>query len=369
VSPPAEIPDPKSDSDLTPIRRLLIVRLSSMGDVIHTLPAAFALRDALPEAYIGWLVEERWAELLCAASEPRSGSRSPRRPLADKVHVVDTKTWRKNPLSMQTGVRVAAFISDLRAGNYEVAIDFQGAVRSAFLARCSGAPAIYGFRQPRENVASMLYTRQVLARGQHVVQQNLSLAEEVLSKSLTLGPVQFPRNSAADNKCKVWLQQESVHDFVLLNPGAGWGAKQWPAERYGQVARLLAEDGVSSVINFGPGEERLAESVVAGSQSSATAASFSLAELISLTRRAKLFIGGDTGPMHLSAALGVPVVALFGPTDPTRNGPFGTKSITLRHLSSRTSLSHQSAADPGLQEITVNEVVSAARELLRQCCG
>jgi heptosyltransferase I len=368
VSTPADISRPFNPAAST-IRRLLIVRLSSMGDIIHTLPAASALRAALPDATIGWVVEERWAELLCAASEPRSGPRSPRRPEVDKVHIVDTKAWRSQPCSMQTWERVAAFISDLRAGRYEVTVDFQGAARSAFLARCSGAPTIYGFRQPRENVASMFYTRQILVAAQHIVQQNFTLAEAVLSKSLVLGPVQLPCDDAAERKYEAWRQRESVHDFVLLNPGAGWGAKQWPSERYGLVARLLSEDGFQCFINFGPGEEQLADAVVASSQGSAKAVSFSLAELISFTRRAKLFIGGDTGPMHLAAALAVPVVALFGPTDPARNGPFGTKSVVLRHISSRTSLSRQSAPDPGLQEITVHEVVTAARQLLRQCCG
>jgi len=340
-----------------------------MGDIIHALPAASALSAALPEATIGWIVEERWVELLCAASEPRSGPRSPRRPLVDKVHAVDTKTWRKNLLSMQTWERTGAMLSDLRAGHYEVAVDFQGAVRSAFLARCSAAPTIYGFRQPRENVASMFYTRRVLAEHEHVVQQDLSLAEDVLNKSVVSGPVKFPYDDAAETRCEAWLQRESVRDFILLNPGAGWGAKQWPSDRYGQVAQLLAEDGFQSVMNVGPGEEKLAEAAVASSQGFAKAASFSLPELISLTRRAKLFIGGDTGPMHLAAALRVPVVALFGPTNPARNGPFDTKSIVLRHVSSRTSLSHRIAPDPGLQEIAVGEVVAAARQLMRQRCG
>ena len=348
------------------VERLLIVRLGSMGDIIHALPPVRALRAALPDAIIGWIVEERWAELLCASSEPRTGVRSPRRPLVDKLYVVDTKAWRRQAWSMQTWERVAAFTSDLRAGQYEVAIDPQGGVRSAILARCSGAPMIYGFRQPRENVASMFYTRQVIARGEHVIQQNLSLAEEVVNNSLALLPVQFPCDESAEGKCEAWLRNESVHDFILLNPGAGWGAKQWPPEHYGEVARSLAGDGLQSVINFGPGEEKLANAVVVYSQGSAKAGSFSLAELISLTRRAKLFIGGDTGPMHLSAALGGPVVALFGPTNPARNGPYGTKSIVLRHISSRTSLSHRNVPDPGLQQITVDAVVTAARQLLGQ---
>jgi heptosyltransferase I len=353
----------KNSSVATDVR-LLIVRLGSMGDIIHTLPAAFALRSAFPEAMMGWIVEERWAELLCAWSEPRSGARSPRRPLVDKLHVVDTKTWRRNLLSTQTWERAAAALSDLRAARYEVALDFQGALRSALLARCSGAPTIYGFRQPRETLASMFYTRQVIAEGKHVVQQNLSLAEEMVGRSLAISRVQFPCDEAADKRCTEWSRHESADDFILLNPGAGWGAKQWPAERYGWVARALAQNGMKSLINFGPGEEKLAEAVEAASDGAARPVNLSLSELIPLTRRAKLFIGGDTGPMHLAAALGVPVVAIFGPTNPARNGPFGTKSITLRSASSATSHSRRATPDAGLLEIGVDEVVAAARKLL-----
>jgi heptosyltransferase-1 len=351
------------------IGQLLIVRLGSMGDIIHTLPAAFALRAAFPGASIGWVVEERWAELLGASAEPRSGPRSPRRPLVDKLHVVDTRLWRKNLLSTQTWERVGAVLSDLRAPRYEVAVDFQGAVRSAFLARCSGAPVIYGFRQPRENVASMLYTRQVIAQGSHIVEQNLSLAEAMVGHSLETPTVQFPCDQAAEKHCVWWLQRESVDDFLLINPGAGWGAKQWPPERYGQVAKRLAQDGLKALINVGPGEEKLGEGVMAASAGSAKAVSWPLAELIALTRGARLFIGGDTGPMHLAAALGVPVVAIFGPTNPARNGPFGTRSIVLRSPASATSHARRTAPDPGLLEIDVDEVVAAAQKLLGRCRG
>src|SRR5579864_6454230 len=146
-------------------QRLLIVRLGSMGDIIHTLPAATALRRAFPDATLGWIVEECWAELLCTLPEPRSGPRSPRRPLVDRVHTVNTKAWRRSLLSTQTWEQIAAGLSELRAQRYEIAVDFQGAFRSAVLARWSGAPVIYGAAQPRENVASMFYTRQVIVRG------------------------------------------------------------------------------------------------------------------------------------------------------------------------------------------------------------
>jgi len=348
-------------------RRLLIVRLGSMGDIIHTLPAVTALRQAFPEATLGWIVEENWAELLCTLPEPRSGQRSPRRPLIDRVHTVNTKVWRRSLLSTQTWEQIAAGLSELRAQRYEVAVDFQGAVRSALLARWSGAPAVYGAAQPRENVASMFYTRQVIARGSHIVEQNLSLAEAVARRQLEIPKIEFPYDAAVEKKCDDRLRD--IGNFALLNPGAGWGAKRWPAERYGDVARRLAQDGVKSLINFGPGEETLMQAVESASEGTAKGIACSLTELIALTRRARLFIGGDTGPMHLAAALGIPVVTIFGPTNPARNGPFGTRNIVLRSSASPTTHTRRSQPDPGMLEISCDEVVAAARTLLRNDRG
>jgi len=351
------------------IGRVLIVRLGSMGDVIHTLPAVTALRQVFPEATLGWVIEERWAELLCTLPTPRSGPRSPQRPLVERIHTVNTKQWRSALLSNQTWERIAAGLSELRAPRYEVAVDFQGAVRSALLARWSGAPVIYGVAQPRENVASMLYTRQVIARGAHVVEQNVSLAEAVVRRPLNIPLVEFPHDEAAEQECDRRLKDQDIGNFVLLNPGAGWGAKQWPAERYGYVARRLAEDGLKSLINFGPGEQDLVRAVEAASGGAAEGIAWSLTQLIALTRRARLFIGGDTGPMHLAAALGVPVVAIFGPTNPARNGPFGTRSIVLRSPSSPTTHARRAQPDEGLLEISSEQVVAAAQQLLRSCHG
>jgi heptosyltransferase-1 len=356
----------KTSVSSTP-RRLLVVRLGSMGDIIHTLPAVTAIRRAFPEASIGWIVEERWAELLCTLPEPRSGPRSPRRPLVDRIHTVNTKTWRRSLFSTQTWEQIAAGLSELRAQRYEVAVDFQGAARSALLTRWSGAPTVYGFAQPRENVASMLYSRQVIARGSHIVEQNLSLAEAVASRPLEVSKIEFPCDDAIEKQYEARLQESG--DFALVNPGAGWGAKRWPAERYGEVARRLAEDGLKSLINFGPGEEPLMKAVESASEGAAKGIACSLTELIALTRHARIFIGGDTGPMHLASALGVPVVAIFGPTNPARNGPFGTRSIVLRSRISPTTHSRRAQPDPGMMEISADEVVAAARELLGSVHG
>jgi heptosyltransferase I len=347
-----------------PPERLLIVRLGSMGDIIHALPAASALRKAFPNAQIGWVVEERWAELLCAVSYSRSGARSAQRPLADRLHLVNTKAWRKTLSSGQTWHAIAVALSDLRGPQYQVAVDFQGAIRSALIARWSGASTIYGAAQPRENVASMFYTRRVITRGAHVVEQARSLAEAVAQRGLEPVPAELPHDPVAEQKCDALLRQLGVADFVLMNPGAGWGAKQWPAERYGEVAQGLARDGLHSLINFGPGEEPLAKDAEAASHGAARPISCSIGELIAFARRARLFIGGDTGPMHLAAALGIPVVAIFGPTDPARNGPYGTRSVVLRSPVSETSHARRAEADPGLLNITSDHAVAAARKLL-----
>ncbi len=176
--------------------------------------------------------------------------------------------------------------------------------------------------------------------------------------------VEFPVDSDAEHKAAGLTA--NLGDFAILNPGAGWGAKQWPIARYGIVARELAQDGIRSLVNYGPGEEELASGVEAASEGAAQKVSCSITELISITRRASLFIGGDTGPMHLAAALKIPVVAIFGPTNPVRNGPFGTRSIVLRSAISMTDHSRHQAPEQGLLEITPEEVVAAARKLLRE---
>jgi heptosyltransferase-1 len=339
-----------------------------MGDVIHALPAVAVLRQALPETKIGWAVEERWSELLCARGYPLDGPISEQKPLADRVHYVRTKQWRKNLLTASTWRDLRDCLREIRQARYNSAIDFQGAIRSAVIARCSRAQQILGFTTPREAPAAWLYNRKVQFHGAHVIEQNIALAAEAIE--VKLSPLQeipaaiLPRDPAAEAWCDRYFQDNQVSKLVLLNPGAGWGAKQWPADRYGTIARELATNGYTVRVNYGPGEEDLANAVEASSERSARPVQCSLGELIALTRRASLFIGGDTGPLHLASALKVPVVALFGPTDPTRNGPFGSRNIVLRKPESVTSYTRRAQPDPGLLRITTEEVLAAARNLL-----
>jgi heptosyltransferase I len=352
---------PESGSN---IERLLIVRLSAMGDVIHTLPAAQALRAKFPEAMIGWVVEERWAELLCAPGTPLRGPRSAQRPLVDWVHPVNLTGWRKSLLTFSTLQQIAKVWNDVRSARYDVAVDLQGAIRSAVLARWSGARVVYGAAEPRESPASLWYTRRAAARGTHVVEQTLAIAEAVAKSKLQMPRAELPLDPLTEESISQDLAQHGVGEYAILNPGAGWGAKRWPAQRYGEVARQLAKDGLRCLVNFGPGEEELFQEVNAASGGVVRPTKASITGLIALTRRARLFIGGDTGPMHLAAALQVPVVAIFGPTDPARNGPYGTRSIVLRNPASTTSHARVAKPDEGMLEIGVDAVVDAARTLL-----
>jgi heptosyltransferase-1 len=350
---------------------ILIFRLGAMGDVLHAMPAVAGLREALPQAHLGWAIERRWAEFLLAGDggHATAGGRA----LVDSVHVVDTMSWRRHPLRSSTLHEVRRALRRMRGQKYQIAVDVQGAMKSAVVAKLSGAGLIYGFSHPRERLATMFYSQKTETRGSHIVELNMELCSVVIgsyptrvTKGLDLGPRSFelPRSPQADRWCNRILDEMSLGTFAILNPGSGWGAKCWPMERFAEVARRLREAGLLSIANYGPGEQQLADTVARLSGGAAQPLFCSITELIALTRRAALFIGGDTGPLHLAAALKVPVVALFGPTDPARNGPYGTRSVILRNLNSVTSYSHVPEPDPGLQSITVDEVIRAASQLL-----
>lgn len=340
--------------------KILIVRLGAMGDILHALPAVTGIRAALPDATIGWLVEKRWLDLLAAAGK---------KPVVDIIHAVNTRRWRSAFLHRTIRREIRAAREGVRSVHYDIALDFQGAIKSAWFAQLSGASVTAGFIDPREPAARFFYAQKFSRSGAHVIQQNHALAAQALApylegKKLELLPPQLPRGPAAEHWAETELQTLGIASFVIVNPGAGWGAKRWPVERFGQLAQALSRHNLKTLVNAAPGEEPLAQAVIDASRGNAYVTSCTIAQLIALIRRARLFIGGDTGPLHLAAALGIPVVGLFGPTDPARTGPFGTRAIALRHPESKTTFSHHKNPDEGLLQITVDEVVSAARHLL-----
>jgi heptosyltransferase-1 len=344
--------------------RLLVVRLGAMGDILHALPAVTALRQAHPRWVIDWVVEPGWMALLSA----RNGGgvpadRDPTQPLVDRVYCAAAKAWGREPLNPRTTHQISILRKDLRAGEYEAVLDLQGAVRSALIARVSGARRRIGESNPREWFARWLFTDRIDTRGAHVIEQDVELASAVAGDALT--PVQplLPVDHAAEAWCNA-LTAGSSKPMALLNPGAGWGAKRWPVERYAAVAFALAGRGFSVLVNAGPSEEAMAEEIRTQSAGAAIPVTCSVAQLIALTRRVALMVAGDTGPLHLACALGRPVVGIYGPTDPARNGPFGTRFKVLRSPYSLRNHARREAPESGLLTIQPEDVLAAIDEVL-----
>jgi heptosyltransferase-1 len=282
--------------------RVLIVRLGSLGDIVHGLPVAAALRAAWPRAHLAWLAERPYAHLLALV------------PAVDEAILLEGGT----PRAWLQAIRA------VRRQRYEVALDLQGLLKSAVLARASGAARVVGFAPEhlRERAAAPFYTETVdPGPGGHVVFKNLAILRAL---GVDDPPLDFPIRETASTALAEVRRRLGSTPFVLVNPGAAWPNKRWPPDRFGAVATYLGErHGLSSIVLWGPGEAALAEAVAESARGFAhVAPPTSLADLVALARAATLMISGDTGPYHLAAAVGTPTVGLFGPTDPHRNGPW-----------------------------------------------
>lgn len=329
-----------------------------MGDILHSMPAVTALRQAHPDWFIGWAIEPQWSGLFCAGNcEPRT----PGMPLVDRLHVIPAKRWAKAPLLPATWRAMSRARQELRESGYDVAVDMQGAVRSAIFARWARTGRVIGEAVPREFAAKWLFDERVLTRGVHVIEQSLEVANAIAGDNLPMTLPLLPCDSSPEAEAGKLPQP-----YALLSPGAGWGAKRWPPDRYGAVARRLADSGLHVVINSGPAEEHLAREIVESSDGAARPIVLDLKGLIAVTRRAALVIAGDTGPLHLACALDRPVVGIFGPTDPARNGPFHCRSRVLRHPESVRDHTRRSEPETGLLTITPEAVCDAALDLLRE---
>lgn len=297
------------------MNRILIVRLGAMGDIIHTLPALATLRTAYPAATITWVVESKWRSLL-------DGN-----PCVDGV--ISRGDWKA-----------------LRADKYDLAVDFQGLTKSAVVAKLARADRLAGFEKPRETPAGWFYSEKASTAAVHMVEQNIDLA-------MALGATERVRTFPLPAGASEGLLPSG--EFVLASPLAGWGAKQWPLDYYAVVGeRLYREHGLTLVLN-GPHriEMKHTQAHVSG-----------LPGLIDASRRATAVIGLDSGPLHLAAALGKAGVAIYGPTDPARNGPYGGAFTVLRDPAAITS--HRRAAEPdaSMRAISPDAVYQALQAIL-----
>jgi heptosyltransferase I len=321
VSEPAPQRDLQRDAGR---RAFLIVRLGALGDIVHALPLAAALRATWPDARVDWLVDVKHRAIL----EHVGG--------LSTIVAVDTRR-----MGGDTGV--VPVVRALRAVRYDVAIDAQGLLKSAVLARLAGAARVVGLARGhlREPLARWAHDDAVEPAGPHVVDHALALAEAagatpaLARRSLGEGgPPRFALQAPASDivaRVRGALGLGDSQPFALINPGAAWPNKRWPPERFGAVARHLRErHGWPSIVAWGPGEEALARAVVdAADGAAASAPATSLAELLAIVGAAGLVVSGDTGPLHLAAALDTPIVGIYGPTDPARNGPWSPADVTL----------------------------------------
>ena len=314
--------------------RILLVRMGAMGDIMHTLPAAASLRYSFPDAEIDWLVEERWAPLL------------EENPDLTAVYRVRSRDWR----------HVREVLGKLRGRSYDMALDFQGLIKSGLLAALSGSREILGFQMAalREKLASVFYDQQVAAAGTHVVEMNLSLAR---AAGAALERLAFPLPHAAE----LPLPER----FFAVSPSAGWEAKRWPAESFAELIRRAEQElQLPAVINCGPGEEALAQRIVRLARPAEPCViQGGIRDLVAMARRASAFVAGDTGPLHVAAAAGTPVVAIFGPTSPERNGPYSTRARVLRAPGIVTTYARSEDAS-AIARISVEEVFQALAEVL-----
>ncbi len=302
-------------------QRYLVIRLSSIGDIVHALPAVSALGHSFPDAEITWLAEKRYAMLL-------EGN-----PFVQRIITVDTLGWRRRLGSPAAIREILHAVHSLREREFDAVIDFQGLVKTGIIARICRSRTRIGFERPwlKEAEASIFYSYHVSARGRsHAIEEGMALVEHLGASCIAW---QFPLPDSPEDTRAVdtMLQEAGISNFILVSPGGGWLAKRWPPASYAALLqRAVRETGENVVLTGAPVDEPdIAEIIRLSSSARVRYLPTTLRQFIALARKARLFIGGDTGPLHLAAGLGIPIVALYGPTDPVRNGPFSSDDIVL----------------------------------------
>lgn len=329
--------------------RILIVKLGAIGDVIHTLPSLAAMYRTLPQARFSWVVERGGASALLQNN-----------PYLHELIELDTRSWRKKIFDRETRKDIREAVAKMRGT--EIAIDFQGLIKSGLIASLSKAPRRIGFDRAslRETAGAYFLTEQVRVDDHdHIIRKNLSLAAHL--GAAIPSQYEFPIGLSFAEKQFAEQQIEKNHGaLAIINPGGGWPTKLWSASGFAAIAdRLWESFGWRSVVTFGPGEESLAQSVVSASRSGAVQIlNSTLKQFFALAQKAKIFIGGDTGPLHLAAAAGTPIVGIYGPTPASRNGPFDKDDVVIERfdLDCRTDCFRRGCSHISCMNIPVESV-------------
>ncbi len=303
--------------------RILIVKLSSIGDIVHTLPTLAAIRRALPEAEISWAVERRSAEIL-------RGNQ-----LIDNLIEIDTRSLRAGKIVGDILPAARRQFGELRKHKFDLALDFQGLFKSAAIAKISGARRRYGFGKTslREPASRFLLTETFeIADDINIVRKNLALAAKALQIEIPDENFEYPIFTGDAHKLEAAkIIEQTGANYAILNPAGGWATKLWSAEKFGQLAdKIWEENGLISVVTTAPNEKELAEKVLQNSRSGKILlAQPSLKGFYELAKTAKIYVGGDTGPTFLAIAANAPVVGIFGPTEWRRNGSPNRRDICV----------------------------------------
>ena len=336
-----------------PEQRFLVVRLGSLGDVVHTFPAVAGLRESYPDAEIAWLTHPRW-KLLVESSG-----------LATAIWQTETRSYRS----------LREIIGQIRKKQFTVAIDYQGLWKSAGLPFLGRVSRRIGFSSQtiREFGVPILYTDRVRCTRTHIAEQNGELSQRAGARNGG-APVVLAVPSIQEAFVLQLLRGFAIERYIVLSPGGGWRSKCWLPDRYGTLCqRIHRELGLRCVLNYAFGEEQLVSAIKAASgEEDPIAYNGSLDQLMALLRNAVCIVGGDTGPLHLAVAVGASAVAIFGPTDPARNGPYRTGDrsrtspcdIVLRSPRAVTTYKRSDQPAPSILEITVDEVFEAVRRLI-----
>ena len=341
--------------------KILFVKLSSIGDIVHTLPTLAAVRQALPNAEIYWAVEKSSAEILCGNQ------------LITNLIEIDTRALRGGKVIDEILRNAGKQMREIRRFSYDIALDFQGHLKSAVIAKVSKAKRRYGFSKKhlREPASRFLLTKTFeTPKKIHIIRKNLTLAEKALNISVPTENFEFPIYTDDAHKAEAArIISETGENFAILNPAGGWVTKLWHAEKFGALAdKLWEENGLVSVIATAPVETDLANKVLQNSRSGKVfAAQPSLKGFYELARRARIYVGGDTGPTHLAVAANAPVVGIFGPTEWWRNGSPDLKDVCVQRndINCRVDCHRRTCSNWICMDISVETVLDAVQKRLR----
>ncbi len=296
-----------------PPRKILIVKPSSLGDIVHSLPFLNSLRSCFPDAKIHWVVAKGFEGIL-------EGHQ-----MIERLFVINKDIWRQISKAGQTIRELRGLFRELRAEEYDLVIDLQGLLRSGIITKATRAPLRVGFAEAREG--SRFFYNMVVTGGRevHAVERYMKIAGALGCDSKN---IVFPFAFSGDVSVKIVKIKSDLKDYSVLVPGARWTTKAWPPEKFGELAALLP---IKSVLIGGRSDAKKAEKIVAMSSGKAVSlvGETSLGELVEVMRGARFVVTNDSGPMHIAAGLNIPVVAIFGPTSPLRTGPYGSNHIVI----------------------------------------